>query len=82
MRGRGGESNVPTGMSRLRGRLLSFLEICSRFLGTQSVTRHYNVSFCKKLQCARLKQFIQEYVPYYALLTTVPDRQRKERYGL
>jgi len=35
---------------RLRGRLLSFLEMCSRFLGNQSVTRHYNVSFCKKLQ--------------------------------
>ena len=35
---------------RLRGRLLSFLEMCSRFLGNQSVTRHYNVSFCMKLQ--------------------------------
>jgi len=35
---------------RLRGRLLSFLEMYSRFLGIQSVTRHNNVLFCKKLQ--------------------------------
>ena len=42
VRGRGGET--------VRGRLLSFLEICSRFLGIQSAISHYNASFCKNLR--------------------------------
>ena len=29
---------------------LSFLEICSRFLGIQSFISHYNASFCKNLR--------------------------------